>query len=419
MMTALLRLAFAPRPGSPPLTAVMSHGLDPQWAALQAVLARRNVALRDAKLVLGSKQPMRLAGGASPASGSRRNVRPGGFSTPPPTVHLAVEHRSVTALPVIKRVGKLVPLAWLPERSGRPVAAAGLRNVLLAPIPFAASSLLHPRVAASVGFKTVLRIPKTQIVPVKRPATAPGTMPVSAPSGAHLHSMPSIPRPVHPAAQLTPARSSKAPRAPVTQFQPASCDPHSPASSESVEIHSANIENPVTLAIADLREPSVREQSKPLPMAGSVRPSAPAAGMGIRALSNVLPPLAARCPSSKLEPADPRSSFLLLSAPPAAIAAHKRFPYQKWLLNLAIPILAGIALYGAVPAAHVTANVVQQGWRGAHRALVDRAAVSLKEDFRTGLDDWMNRAGARPSWASDAAGFVRPARSLCTAPRSV
>ncbi|PYT19138.1 MAG: hypothetical protein DMG59_01315 [Acidobacteria bacterium] len=40
--------------------------------------------------------------------------------------------------------------------------------------------------------------------------------------------------------------------------------------------------------------------------------------------------------------------------------------------------------------------------------MVDRAAVALDEDFRTGLDEWTSRGNATASWSFDATGFVRP-----------
>ena len=40
--------------------------------------------------------------------------------------------------------------------------------------------------------------------------------------------------------------------------------------------------------------------------------------------------------------------------------------------------------------------------------MVDRAAVALDEDFRSGLDDWASRGDATTEWSFDATGFVRP-----------
>jgi len=41
------------------------------------------------------------------------------------------------------------------------------------------------------------------------------------------------------------------------------------------------------------------------------------------------------------------------------------------------------------------------------QTMVDRAAVALDEDFRSGLDDWTSRGGTT-EWVFDATGFVRP-----------
>jgi hypothetical protein len=81
---------------------------------------------------------------------------------------------------------------------------------------------------------------------------------------------------------------------------------------------------------------------------------------------------------------------------------------QQQLLNIAIGILSVTALYGITLRMLPRAETVHQGWQKAHQAVLDRAAVALDEDFRAGLDDWMSREGARPSWTSDAAGFVHP-----------
>ena len=42
------------------------------------------------------------------------------------------------------------------------------------------------------------------------------------------------------------------------------------------------------------------------------------------------------------------------------------------------------------------------------QAVLDRAAVALDEDFRSGLDDWASRGDATTEWSFDATGFVRP-----------
>jgi hypothetical protein len=200
---------------------------------------------------------------------------------------------------------------------------------------------------------------------------------------------------------------------PVPSFQIAKCDPPSPVTNGDVPIRPENLENPIRPEIARKpasREASVRERDKLLPLASSVPPSPPPANLPITSYANVLPPLEAWCPPSRLEAVNPRSSFLLLSSPETASQSRKlASSHWSWLLTLAIPILAGVALYGARPAIEAAADAVHQGWLSGHRAVLDRAAVALNEDFRSGLDDWMSRGGARPSWTSDAAGFVHPA----------
>src|SRR5262249_4526869 len=127
---------------------------------------------------------------------------------------------------------------------------------------------------------------------------------------------------------------------------------------------------------------------------------------------NSLPSLQPSCPVSQLEPIDPRRSFLLLSGPPspksAATDSGKPVSHGKWLLAVAAPIVAGLTLYAASPLIGSGTNSVNEAWPTAHQGVVERATIALNEAFRSGLDDWMNRSGARPSWSSDAAGFVQP-----------
>jgi hypothetical protein len=42
------------------------------------------------------------------------------------------------------------------------------------------------------------------------------------------------------------------------------------------------------------------------------------------------------------------------------------------------------------------------------QTVVDRAAVALDEDFRSGLDGWVSRGNATAMWSFDATGFVQP-----------
>jgi hypothetical protein len=168
-------------------------------------------------------------------------------------------------------------------------------------------------------------------------------------------------------------------------------------------------------------ELNVRERNHLVSLVCNVPPSAPAVETPIKNFVKPVQSLQPHGPVSNLKPVNPRSSWLLLpswkaadknaavAAEPASVATENPLSFRPaWLLTLAIPILAGLALYSLSPAALPAADALNQGWRRAHQAVLDRAAVELREDFRAGLDDWLNRGGARPSWTSDAAGFVHP-----------
>jgi hypothetical protein len=98
----------------------------------------------------------------------------------------------------------------------------------------------------------------------------------------------------------------------------------------------------------------------------------------------------------------------------------KTAPRDLKILAVALPILVGLVLNPALPKVHVTApsaggiqNSVKKAldtqWTNVKRSLVDRSAVALNDDFRTGLDDWASRDDATATWSYDTAGFVRPA----------
>ena len=151
-------------------------------------------------------------------------------------------------------------------------------------------------------------------------------------------------------------------------------------------------------------------------------PSAPQPEFPRKPYEDILSSLKPWGPISQLQPVNPRKQFLLVPAwgkaevaPASSFDAayadiKKPFSFDsKWLLTLAIPILAAFSLYETSPVVRTMAGVVNQGWNRMHQAVLDRAAVALDEDFRTGFDNWSNRAGAAPSWTSDASGFVHPA----------
>jgi hypothetical protein len=147
-------------------------------------------------------------------------------------------------------------------------------------------------------------------------------------------------------------------------------------------------------------------------------------------------------PISKLEPIDakPVSDFVFAPPPAApapapreaapqvdkvqvwthAIDFWNRAPRDLKMLVFAIPLLLGLAMHPSLPKVRVVApaaasgfqknfkHVVNQQWSSVRQSMLDRAAIALDEDFRTGLDDWVSRGDATTDWSFDATGFVKP-----------
>ena len=95
-------------------------------------------------------------------------------------------------------------------------------------------------------------------------------------------------------------------------------------------------------------------------------------------------------------------------------------PRDLKLLAVAIPILLGLALRPSLPkvksaAPHTTQGIsknIGNGFReqfiNVRNSVAQRAAVSLSEDFRSGLEDWQARGDMSSGWSFDGNGFVRP-----------
>jgi hypothetical protein len=142
-------------------------------------------------------------------------------------------------------------------------------------------------------------------------------------------------------------------------------------------------------------------------------------------------------PSLRLEPIDAKPVEDLLrpdtGAPglpesrmakmhPWSVAAGfwKVAPRDLKILAFAIPLLLALAFHHELPKVHVAATpptvdlrknfrtVMNTQWTNVRQAVVERAAVALDEDFRSGLDDWASRSDATAEWSFDPAGFVRP-----------
>ena len=99
-------------------------------------------------------------------------------------------------------------------------------------------------------------------------------------------------------------------------------------------------------------------------------------------------------------------------------------PRDLKLLAVAIPILLGLALRPSLPKVQSAAPQTTQGisknisknigdgfreqFINVRNSVAQRAAVSLSEDFRSGLEDWQARGDMSSGWSFDGNGFVRP-----------
>jgi hypothetical protein len=143
-------------------------------------------------------------------------------------------------------------------------------------------------------------------------------------------------------------------------------------------------------------------------------------------------------PQSRLQPMDPpavadlptHDSGAPMVPPPAAqkhapLWSHaadfwQHAPRDLKLLLFAIPALIALAFHPSLPkvslAAPKTASsapsefrkVFNQQWSNVRQTVLDRAAIALNEDFRSGLDDWASPGESTTSWSFDQTGFVRP-----------
>ena len=99
-------------------------------------------------------------------------------------------------------------------------------------------------------------------------------------------------------------------------------------------------------------------------------------------------------------------------------------PRDLKLLAVAIPILLGLALRPSLPKVQSAAPETTQGisknisknigdgfreqFINVRNSVAQRAAVSLSEDFRSGLEDWQARGDMSSGWSFDGNGFVKP-----------
>src|SRR5262249_46127434 len=94
-------------------------------------------------------------------------------------------------------------------------------------------------------------------------------------------------------------------------------------------------------------------------------------------------------------------------------------PRDLKMLAIAIPVLLGLAFHPSLPKVVLAApqdntatrgltRVVSEQWSSVRKSVLNRAAVALNEDFRSGLDEWASPGDSITEWSFDNTGFVKP-----------
>ena len=72
-----------------------------------------------------------------------------------------------------------------------------------------------------------------------------------------------------------------------------------------------------------------------------------------------------------------------------------------------VPSLPALPSLPSLPSGHVQ-QVVASRLTDLHQSILNRAAIDLTDDFRSGLDAWESHSNLTTSWSYDATGFVQP-----------
>ncbi len=85
-------------------------------------------------------------------------------------------------------------------------------------------------------------------------------------------------------------------------------------------------------------------------------------------------------------------------------------PLSKLPSVRSLPTLHSLPALPALPSlpAGNVKQAVADHWNTMHQTILNRAAVDLTDDFRSGLDAWHSRSNLTSSWSYDASGFVQP-----------
>jgi hypothetical protein len=93
----------------------------------------------------------------------------------------------------------------------------------------------------------------------------------------------------------------------------------------------------------------------------------------------------------------------------------KQAPRDLRMLTILIPALIALWFHPGLPKFSLQApkstglgSALDAQFANVRQTVVDRAAVALDEDFRSGLDGWIGRGNAAAAWSFDATGFVQP-----------
>jgi general secretion pathway protein A len=441
MQTALLRIAVDARLGSLRPRPVSTDERPAHLAAIRLPMAfpRGKFALAGVEFALGPIQPMPPED-FTKAAVLRPSMDLGSVISSMPVAGLlprlpkaaAAEDRLPGAShpPAYKLIPLDVYVKLKPALTGAPAPAGPFPELFSHALqPICPRASLQPASVIPGSRVPLAPIRTTKYDPLPRTAASADPVPLS---------FTGIPQPTHPTAALQPASIIPCSLVPLVPFRATGQAPLPPSASRSAEMKPANLipaGRPAETILSASLHPSVWGQSARgvsvggpstlLPLTFSAQPIPPPAETPIGDLSNVQASLYLRPPTLRLKPAEPSRPSLLspsrwiphlasLEIPWASPAdtfakTRKRLAsHPKPLLALVIPILAALALYGAPPAMRAAADASRQGWQQTQRAVLNRAAVALDEDFRAGMGDWTNQGGSPPFWTSDASGFVRP-----------
>ncbi len=318
---------------------------------------------------------------------------------------VAIVLRAQLPLDAAMRHATLAPAALL---------HAGLRHLPMDRIPLAqapwidslrALDLHAEREAPMFTISTPPARPRLRLASGRRYAveTQPGIAPAMAPETAAL---------------ATRAPGISLPKRKTEVRAAASAQMHEPEPAGMVSL--AGIAHPSGATIEMRQMPKALSLPQPA-RTEPIRPMSKLEPMDVRPafdLSSTMPPMTAEMPgpAPRPEPTGHERANIWIHA----VDFWNRAPRDLKMLTFAIPVLLGLALHPSLPKVRVAApakasglqrnfqRAVNEQFVNVRQTVLDRAAVALDEDFRSGLDDWASPGDASTDWSFDATGFVKP-----------